>query len=457
MKCENCGNPLTGTENFCRLCGTPVNKEKKDTVNKDSNIELTDNIDVTKIVVDKEDEQIIEKERNLETKLNTNETDDDFLLIEDKTSEQKIKNILEEFTKEDSSTKSEEADNNNNNNEKEDNNSKKDKESKKNSKKSKETIEPVSSEKKTDNNEIVKAEISDSNIKEAKEESIIEQDANNIENNASNNNIADIISLQENNSLNELNMVVLSTEESPNKSQLITNPSPVDEEINKSNIGVDDNNSNELVASIENNKKHRPVLSIILVIIIIILCIPLCFLTINYCMTAENIKNVENENDQLKAQIEETKNNNTDEPSLDSIVYNGYEIPINPTDKIIINNSFVRLNDMIFAIGNGIKYNELKTNLENLKITLAKNKYNINNYGKKVSNSKEYIFFDAVKEGEEKTLIIYTGISEFDSIVFVIPYSSAQPDFSKIESYFNFVSSLKKTDSLAFTENSLFN
>lgn len=67
MKCEKCGNKLTGKENFCRICGTPVRQEeakrsmptgksnvekiKKSNNSAGKKIQLTGNIDVTKIKI----------------------------------------------------------------------------------------------------------------------------------------------------------------------------------------------------------------------------------------------------------------------------------------------------------------------------------------------------------------------------------------------------------------------
>ena len=57
MKCKNCGRNLTGEENFCRICGTPVNK-----IETSNDVELTDNLDVSKVSVSKNINAIDTKE-----------------------------------------------------------------------------------------------------------------------------------------------------------------------------------------------------------------------------------------------------------------------------------------------------------------------------------------------------------------------------------------------------------
>ena len=62
MKCKNCGRKLTGKENFCRICGTPVEQENDKS-------ELTDNIDVSKIEIAAKEN--IPEDDTMELKANT--------------------------------------------------------------------------------------------------------------------------------------------------------------------------------------------------------------------------------------------------------------------------------------------------------------------------------------------------------------------------------------------------
>ena len=64
MKCSNCGKKLNGNENFCRICGTPVVKEE--TEEKEEKIELTDNIDVSKIKLSSDNEVSADDTMDLE-------------------------------------------------------------------------------------------------------------------------------------------------------------------------------------------------------------------------------------------------------------------------------------------------------------------------------------------------------------------------------------------------------
>lgn len=94
MKCEKCGNKLTGKENFCRICGTPVRQEETkesmpneksnvDKIKKSNNstgkkIQLTGNIDVTKIKIVETETDNIEDVSGDEIKITKESADKEF-------------------------------------------------------------------------------------------------------------------------------------------------------------------------------------------------------------------------------------------------------------------------------------------------------------------------------------------------------------------------------------------
>lgn len=94
MKCEKCGNELTGKANFCRICGTPVKKDevkKSITIEKnnirnanksnnlaDKKIQLTGNIDVTKIKIGNTTSDNIEDVSGDEIKITKESADKEF-------------------------------------------------------------------------------------------------------------------------------------------------------------------------------------------------------------------------------------------------------------------------------------------------------------------------------------------------------------------------------------------
>ncbi len=70
VRCENCGTDIPAKARFCRICGTPVDRDhkEKDIINdKDlteaekHNIELTENIDIRKIALIKEEAEALTK------------------------------------------------------------------------------------------------------------------------------------------------------------------------------------------------------------------------------------------------------------------------------------------------------------------------------------------------------------------------------------------------------------
>ncbi len=74
MKCKTCGAKLTSNAKFCRMCGTPIEKEEPEenksivdepeTTNKE-NVELTANIDITKLALNNDN-------HNTNKKIDTN-------------------------------------------------------------------------------------------------------------------------------------------------------------------------------------------------------------------------------------------------------------------------------------------------------------------------------------------------------------------------------------------------
>ncbi len=96
MKCSSCGAEISSDSRFCRICGTPVNRE--DTNNESNNIsenkveennegnnkdiELTDNIDITKISLVKDEKNV----SNNEDTQNNNK-----LIIDEKNEEKQTK------------------------------------------------------------------------------------------------------------------------------------------------------------------------------------------------------------------------------------------------------------------------------------------------------------------------------------------------------------------------------
>ncbi len=70
MRCENCGTDIPAKARFCRICGTPIDRGHKDddlvsendlTDEEKHNIELTENIDIRKIALIKEEAEALTK------------------------------------------------------------------------------------------------------------------------------------------------------------------------------------------------------------------------------------------------------------------------------------------------------------------------------------------------------------------------------------------------------------
>jgi hypothetical protein len=520
MKCSKCGNPLTGKENFCRICGTPVDKSqieenKEQETNKD--IELTDNIDVTKIVVEKKSLNLKE-----EKKEELVESDDEFLLNdkeeqedvtekveepkddEDKKeplvldnddtkelkSDEKIKEILNEMNEED--VKSSEEDKKSLSDiieEDDDKTVEKDSteedvgstnddvtESKEEVKEeptiqlnldednsiegTSNEVEDTSSESSEnsieEDNSVEELETTDNNKEVTVEEKTEESEEDKTNSNAevdTNDNLANIISFQE--SEKDIQAKVESeppfVEDNHSLEQVTQNVHDVNVEDKIQEV----KNDNPVIEVKQNKSSKTGV--IILSILCVIILLGAIILGILFVSKNDEVSKNSSEIDKLEQSVKDLKEELAKaKKTTKTANYNGYSFAIEESDLVLINDNYVKYNDLVFSIKNDVKFDDIKSNLENTKKVLTNNEYQIVNYGKKVIDNKEYVFFDGKDKKANKVLIIYTSLSDSDTIAFVVNYTSEEPDFDKLDTNFKFIEQLKNEKKDVVIENNLF-
>lgn len=496
MKCTNCGRKLTGKENFCRICGTPVKKENDNVVVeeiKDNSkpLELTDNIDISKIEIQNESTSLddtvdvenkdIQESKELTAMIELSTSDDDNNELDnnidvavnknlgesEKDSSEKIREILEEIKpkmadseievdemKEPTSIIPENLID----------------EYKKNVDDSFNEIEnnPAGSlenidkkdnenigqeEKETEEkNEIDSSNIETDDIKE--NDSNIEEENEKIEKNDVNN-IKEEIKVEDNEKDTFLDKESDEKKDEIKEEKVI---SIVDEktlpiEISKDKTQVYDE---PLLSSDEqdddfNIKRSGDAKGIIFFILFIVTLLSLIVLGFLFYNTNNKLNKVNKEYESIKADLNssnnivENKTNDNDIKSNEFINYNGYSI--NLTDKYNFSNNKLIINKdektISVTIKKDLKYSTIKYSKDEYRDNLESESVKVKSYGTKVINDREYVVYELSESDKNNYLVAYTTLSDDDTIGFIINTTNNSYDYDELENLNKFIDNIK--------------
>lgn len=489
MNCSNCGKKLKGNENFCRICGTPVKKEENIEETKEEvleeKVELTDNIDVSKIKVasdnninsdDTMDVDITNKNNNkeLSAMIEITNTKEDDTLEEEKPekkkrgrkakeketdSSKKIKEILAELKPE---VEGEAA---------------------------KENVEEVIDEmkeptsiipddlikeykKKEESEESKEDDNKDTEVKdETKEEENKETEVKEDTKDEKDDNAEEV---KETTDSAETKEVEQETEEAKDETKEepfveITETKEETEDLDKSIITIDDEKTVELDKD-KTEAFNKPIITLeesdedefndvksssgIVFGILFFLALAGCgVLFYLYTCANKDMKDYKDKYNKLNKEpkTEEQSNNasNKQEPkSNDTIEYNGYLIKnIDNTTNSIVENKLVftgSKNTIAISIKSDTKYSTIKYAKDDYKTALESDNYEVQSYGTKVTDKVEYVVYELKDKQGNYYLVAYTKLTEDDTIAFILSNKGNTIDYDLLFETNKIVSSTKE-------------
>ena len=492
MKCSNCGKKLNGNENFCRICGTPVVKEEVvEEEKKEEKLELTDNIDVSKINInvdssvvndDTMDVELPDKEKNKEIsamiEITKNPEDEQVLDIEEKNkkkskkkkeekteerkfdSSNKIKEILEEMKPE---VEGEIAKNNVNemiDEMKEPtaiipdnliNDYKKDIDGEK--EETKTVPIEVSVEDSEDNIDNNDKETDNSSDSEKKDETVEEEqqvkkeetmelietsDEVKTENEEDEENSEDLDEIEKESiiSLEDDETQTLDLVEEKEETEKFDEPLITKEETDEEFY--------------EEGKSHKAVVFAILFILALACAGYLFFMYItshkqmnDYKEKYEKLNNTQEKVEPSKDKPEESKIQ-----IKNNIEYNGYifNIAEGTTYNITQNNLVFNNEDyqVALSIKSDTKYTTIKYAKEDYKKNLESNDYEVQSYGTKVTDEVEYVVYELKDKNSNMYLVAYTKLNENDTIAFILSNKSNKIDYDLLKETNNIIKNSKE-------------
>lgn len=473
MKCEKCGNQLTSDANFCRICGTPVKREEGSSNNIDvskqtTKIEFTDNIDVTKINVD--------KSKNLED-------------IDDVTSEitedmdKKISAMLEITSTETQTHKISNTEEQQIDTIKYDNIVKE--------------INDVELPKVIDNElnlDSAPGEVNDlelqstSEIAEllSKKEDDLTLESSKTDNEEEMLKDLDAPTMYIQNGIPKLSSDstkpefvkvehddILTTKEEDNReidkflenSKTIITDSTKEKEI--TSISTTDNEQQVNIESIITPKledeiipfevKKRGKGGLAVAILVPLLLISICgayYLWFLYTDVNGDVERISAENETLRNELEKIKDSYTEEKDISEseitpLNLNGYILKLEDI-KYEINNEkvLIKYQDKEFysEIKLDVNYDTIKQAKDDYKESYEEQDFTVKSYGTKVSEEREYVVYEIQDEEERTSLVAYSELDDGDVICFFIKVDTEVIDYDDLTIFNEVIDSLTKSD-----------
>ena len=403
MKCKKCGAELSNDANFCKICGNPTNNQPKEEPEDKSNIELTDNIDVTKIAIEKDNEtNVIEVEKSnssnpVEEKAELGNASDLEVLLDDDVVETNEKNDRLNII---------------------DNNS---------------TIDELNlaiDDKKNDS--IINDSIKDNLILDS-----------NVQNNCDNSKIQNLSS--DSNDISEDNIKGKEELEPLHSSEISEEiVELVEHSVEEAVAQLSTNAKQEIDSSHEKNKTTIVPKIICAILVIALAC---CVLYLSYLMNKYSnekklFSDLKKENSELKLEI---KNQEDEKSEKHVLQYNGYTFDI---DNYIILNDKILFEDDSYSIqmyvNKSLTFDAMSKDLTKYRKHFVNLGYKVNNYGiRKVDNSS-YIVFELINKNDENIWIVYSSID--DSVVSFIITSNDEIKEECLNTLHNLIDKAKKSN-----------
>lgn len=476
MNCSNCGNKLKGNENFCRICGTPVKKEEEF---KEEKVELTDNIDVSKIKVASEnnisgedtmDVDITDKNTNKELSAMieiTNKEDDSIELIkpEKKKKGRKAKD-KEEIKETDSSKKIKEI--------------LAEMKPEVEGEKAKDNVEEVIDEMKEPTAFIPDDLIKDYKKKEENKEQATKEEAvdevkeeikdvknDTIETEPKKEELNDNLlehSEEKEDSKEEIKEESKAESDVESKTELEEEPivEPKEEvkeeteDLDKSIISLDEEKTTTLELSKDKTEKFdEPIISFNSsdddeytdrksasgIVFGILFFISLACAGYLFFMYTSSNKKMNDYKDKYNKISNESKNadkgndisNKQNSTASNIIEYNGYLFNnLDDTKNSIVENKLVfqgAKNTIALYIKNDTKYSTVKYAKDEYKNALENDDYEVSSYGTKVTDQVEYVVYEIKDKEGNYYLVAYTKLTDNDTIAFIISTKDNKIDY----------------------------
>lgn len=422
MKCIQCGKELTGEENFCKNCGSPIKKENSnDTLSSTMPISYSKSINTP---AGKDESNLKNNENNSVdisesgksdlTDSNTSYKIDNTqeLLVDGPESSKKIKKILDELKLNKNEKKSNLEDSN------VENSSSLKEQLKKNFEDNTKKIDHLIEKKQELDNE-------------SKVDSTVIVDTESI-----------IDFKNENDESNKQNSEAENAEITSNNSQI---------------KAIDENDQDDFIDDVYEDSPSSDLKSkngkFIFILLMLILC--LCFiayLIVNTFDLNDKLRKSEEDYNILEEKINDKsiKNSNNMEDNKEPKVfsYNGYDFEVYKNLKIYNNTlNFQYKNlSLTFTIGFNFDFSDIKHSKDEYKNLLEKNNYKVLSYGTKVISDREYVFYEVTNNSMENLLIVYTIGGQNDVFMFEIHNDKNQVDYKDLEILNEFISLLKKSE-----------
>lgn len=449
MKCVKCGNELSDDANFCRKCGEPVKREESP-----KSLDLTDNIDVSKV--------------KLDTKQETYQDDDTIEIRPSKDLSNKELSAMMELTHYTSNSKEEKNDN-----------------------ESHETSEQSSSDKiKKILEELEPEESSSKGIDELDEPTVLipkdlissyEKNKAKIEENykleetkiskpeisvekETKEEVKEIPSKEISQPVEEVVNQIKDTETKPapveEKVELPKEDKPEPKEETKK-IELD-KDKEEINVSLEDDYQPKQNKSShvgtwifgILFILAVAFCI---YLWVVLNESNKQYKKIKNEKEVLEQQVENKDTDNQSSEKVETtkddnyVTFDGYKFSLSNVNNYNISNDNLVLNYkdsvVVANIDTDTKYSEVKLSKESYRKLLVSNEYTVNSYGTKVIDEREYVVYQVTDSENKKSLVAYTNLDETSTIAFIISNTDNTVDYDSLDITNKLLSSVEEDNS----------
>ncbi len=191
--------------------------------------------------------------------------------------------------------------------------------------------------------------------------------------------------------------------------------------------------------------------SFVTVLLILLLFISFGFLYYFWTVIENNHKQIselKKENSKLTSIQEKNASEKETDKSISLFNFDGYLID-NDGDYSVEDGAYIFSKDdytIQMSIDSTVKYQDISENLSNYKKYFTDLAYQVNSYGTKVVNSREFIVYELLDAEQNYILVSYAQISEEETVGFVVKFKDNKINYDSLSVLDDFIHTLNKSD-----------